>query len=359
MKFSRPLYVLLLSLLSSCAAFQPTPDQLNQEISHYEKQHDYEDALRLIAFIPPGDPDYSHYAKRRKEIEAKIEAYSKDIIQQTDKLIAEGQWAEALNLYDEALDHLPSHSGLRDGLAALHQQQVTAAEVERSRILIARGQWLEQSLPVTRKIATILPRDDKAQEDLRRREKDAQEAAEQLAEVGDNAMQNEDYKLAEQTLPLAARLSDSESIQQSLATLKEYQANKKKKGKRAAERRKARLQRRQQQRKKEIQRLTKLYNQTFGKGQYLQAREHLEKLSKLKPTEVPVEAMRTTLEKTILNKAEEHYQQGVKLYSRNQFEAALAEWEKALKLNPKHQLAKENADRARKVVKKLEELRNK
>jgi tetratricopeptide (TPR) repeat protein len=358
MKF--PVTLVLLSiLLAGCVALQPKLEELDQEIAQYEEQYEYEKALKLIAYVPPKDPEYPRYATKRKEIEGKVEEYSQQTITGAEKLIKEGRWAQALDLYDEAIGRLPNHGGLRDSLAQVHQQQVAAAKAERSKIIIVHGHWLEKSLPVTRKIATILPRDKKAKNKLRQQEKETQLVAEQLAKLGDEAMRKEDYVLAEQTLSLAARLSDSEPIQQSWEKLKKYKAAEKKKGRLAVEQKKSRKKQLEQKRKAEIKRLTAAYNKAFDSERHLNARQHLKSLAELKPAELPIDSMVIRLEKAILDKAEKHYQEGVSLYSQSQFEAALRKWEEALRLNPKHLLAKENAERARKVVKRLQELRKK
>ena len=349
---------LLATLLAGCASLPTQPAQIDEEIAKHEEQHEYEQALRLITHISPQNPEYSRYATKRKEIEEKIQKYSQNIITKATQLLNQERWAEALDLYDEALGHVPSHSGLRDSLAQLHQKQEAAADAEYSKILIARGYWLEQLLPVTRKIATILPRDKEAQKQLQQREREAQQVAIQLAKLGDEAMDKADYDLADQTLTIAARLSGSESIEQSLNKLKAVQTEEEKSRQRAAAQKKARQVREEQQRKEKIQRLSAKYNKAFNDGQYLEARQHLKTLAKLKPAELPIDSMIINLEKTILDTAEKRYQEGASLYSRNQFEAALKKWEETLALNPKHLLAQENAERARKVVRRLQELRN-
>lgn len=52
--------------------------------------------------------------------------------------------------------------------------------------------------------------------------------------------------------------------------------------------------------------------------------------------------------------AENHYREGVKLFMADELEAAILEWEEALRLNPSHPHAKRDTDRARNILQGLE-----
>ena len=67
--------------------------------------------------------------------------------------------------------------------------------------------------------------------------------------------------------------------------------------------------------------------------------------------------MKSALQKVVDVKVSQLFEEGVSAYSRGHFERAARDWRTVLSLEPNHQQAKENLDRAEKVLEKLETLR--
>jgi tetratricopeptide (TPR) repeat protein len=79
----------------------------------------------------------------------------------------------------------------------------------------------------------------------------------------------------------------------------------------------------------------------------------LETLRKIDKSYRDVQNKITTLEKKVRKTSEEHYQNGVKCFMKEDFSGALLEWEKALVLNPGHEKAKRGVKNAARKLGKL------
>jgi len=85
--------------------------------------------------------------------------------------------------------------------------------------------------------------------------------------------------------------------------------------------------------------------------------EALRVLDKADPAEVCVEKTRIAVKNAIKQQAESHYIQGVKHFLNEELQRAIEEWEKTLKLNPKHDKAKKNIKNARSLLEKLKKVK--
>jgi tetratricopeptide (TPR) repeat protein len=85
--------------------------------------------------------------------------------------------------------------------------------------------------------------------------------------------------------------------------------------------------------------------------------EALRLLDKADPADACVEKIRFAVKKTKTQQAEAYYIQGVKYFLNEELENAIKEWEKTLKLNPKHDKAKKNIKNARSLLEKLKKVK--
>ena len=85
--------------------------------------------------------------------------------------------------------------------------------------------------------------------------------------------------------------------------------------------------------------------------------EALHVLDKTDPADDCAEKIRLAVKEAIKQQAEAHYIQGVKHFLNEELQSAIKEWEKALKLNPEHNKAKKNIEKARSLLEKLKKVK--
>jgi tetratricopeptide (TPR) repeat protein len=336
------LFGLIPILLGGCALL---PSQAPQDVDTLLAQQQYGRALESLARVDPKSPDYAAMAERRREVEAQAANYEQAVREQARRYIAIDDWAAALDHYDEALARLPQSMVLRDGLAQLHQQQATVLEGLEIERLLARGNWLKNTRPTYLQITQVDPRSRQARQQLDRFQQQAHEIARQLALHGNRALANQQLDTASKTLLLAQELSDSPAISESVAKLRQEQG---------AQRSRQQQQRQQQQ--QQVQQLQNRYQMARNKDDFLAAREHLLELRKRDPENVRWEQEQQVVEALLQARVEQLFSQGVNAYSRGHYEEAAEAWRETLRLNPRHQLAHDNLQRAERVLERIKQL---
>jgi len=84
--------------------------------------------------------------------------------------------------------------------------------------------------------------------------------------------------------------------------------------------------------------------------------EALRVIDKTDPADVCAKKIRLAVKEAIKQQAEAHYIQGVKYFLNEELQSAIKEWEKALKLNPEHNKAKKNIEKAKSLLEKLKKV---
>lgn len=355
--------LLLLGLLTGCAALdlprfaRLEGTELLAQVDRWVEEREYGRALDALSRADPKDPQYPQLAERRREVEALAAAYEQEVLSNVRSDVEAGNWAGALDRFDQALERLPDSAALRDGLAELHRQQAARIGEVRSEILVHRARWLRASLPLYAKIARIAPRDDTAQERLARHQEEVEEVARELMEQGLAAFEEEDYARAEQFLPLAASLSDAPEVAEAHAKLKAWRSRQREEQEAERHRRQEAAQARREAERRRIERLWQEYDSAFEAKEYNAARNRVERLGELLPKDEAVAQARARLEAAVASAVERLFDQGVSLYSRGRFEEAIERWQRVLELESGHQSAQESLERAQRVMRRVEHLR--
>ncbi len=359
MKITSVLLIGLSAVVHSGCVVVSSYAKLEPQLVQWENDREFGRALDALGQIDPKDPDYSKASKVRKQLERQATEYEQQVRKETAQKQKKGDWAAVLDQYDEALAKHPKSVVIKDGLAKLHlQQRETLDQLEQKR-LIQHGEWLRDVLPVYHEIANVDPRNSEAQNRLKRIIGEAKAISQELALLGNKALADNDLNTAEATLPLAFKLNNDPVIEESLKALRAKQ--KQRSTQLQQTRRKKEQRAREKQKKKEdtISTLVKRFDSAFAKQDYHSARNHLTELKKVDRRYGKLPAMNLSLQKAIDNKVARLFDAGVSAYSRGLFEQAAQEWRNALKLEPNHQQAKENLERAEKVIKNLERLKEK
>jgi tetratricopeptide (TPR) repeat protein len=348
----------LLLLQGGCAVLT-SYSKVEPQIDQWVENREYDRALDALGSIDAKDPQYQQAAEKRRHVEALAANYEQEIRRQTRQNLDQGKWAEALDTYDEALGRLPQSAVLKDGLAQLHHEQ--GEELERLELerLLAHGQWLKQILPTYHDIVRVDPRSRSARQRLEKKQQEAKEIASELALYGNKALANSHLDIADQTLSLAAELSDAPAIEESLKKLRQQQA--KVKAKAQEERHHHRQQQRaaEQAKARRVAELLKAYRKAFANKDYTTASKQLKALQRTDKGNDKWDRLATELEHATEQEAERVFDRGVSAYSRGNFEQAANLWRQALELNPNHKLAQENLERAERVLEKLQQLKQK
>ena len=347
------LLVTLLAQLGGCAYVSTLAGDFDQRIDHWVAEREYGKALNAIDWVRPDDPRYRELQAKRAMIEKLARAYEKDIIGKAQALAGQGDWSGALSLYDQALAHLPNSRALRKGRDRLSVIQLSRSRELEHDLVVQRGKWLARAIPVQERLAQVNPRDRETRrrlEDLRR---EAHEIADKLYADGTDAINADDIPRAQSSLSLAAQLEDAPKIGAALKRVRNRRARSVRHAQKARE--KAANEKHQQQ----VDATVAQYRDALAHGEYVRAQALMMQLEGLAGSDPTIDGMRANLDRTVHARVERYLQDGATAYSLGNFEQALGLWDKALELEPNNTRAKERAERARRVLRNVRELRQK
>ncbi len=314
-------------------------------------------ALDALNAKKQADPNSTRFAELRLQLEADISAYEQDLIHRVVTLIDQGQWAEALAGVDRGFAKVPNSAVLNQHLSKIRERQHFKVDMVKNNLLIFTGEHMARLLPALETIVTIMPRDKAAKSRLDTARKEADELAAGIIELGLKAVSSGDEKRGANLLKLATTLTlnpvvlnayrDFQSIQ---ANIELQKRNKRKKPK-SEQKRRAEAQ--------ELEDASENFEAFFKAKRYDDAKNTLDQIRKNPEHRKLIVPLEKKLQMAIAEHVKSLYQKGADYYSRENYELALERWLAVLQLQPEHEKAKEYTERTKRILARLNQLREK
>lgn len=343
---------LLVAGLGGCAIL-PFQGDVDARVDSLLAREEYGQALQTLAYVPDDDPRHQHFVQRHREVRRLADQYAGRVMSKADALVRDGQWRDALNLYREALNRLPRHPRLREHLTAFRTKQAERIEALELEKLIAEGQWLRTAISIQESIAQVAPDDWSYNSTLDNLHYDAERIAESLTERGLTAMESNDLGTAGRTLPLAAQLKPSARITAAEKKLSAAEAQELRRKRQARER----TRKLEQERRAGALRVS--FEQARADGDLVRARELLKRLLSLAGKDPHNRRLADSFDKQLDAVVQQRLDEGALLYSQGRIEEAMARWRNVLELDPDHEEAGANLERAQRVAQRVQQLREK
>jgi tetratricopeptide (TPR) repeat protein len=278
-------------------------------------------------------------------------------------------------LYREALSRLPDSKSLQQGQQQLlrrHAEHLEKLEMER---VIAKGEWTLKDLEISKLTDANKSGDWFGQYSLNRKLAGANELALELAEHGKHALERKDLTLAQRILPLARNLSTAIESRASNARLQETLQGEElrliNEQQRIADAQLAsqRMRSEQQDKKersainsqeqKKAKRLMADFRKACHESNLAEAQQLRSQLEEQKVDNREFEKLRKQLANDVARHVKHLIEIGATHYSRQQYQEAMDVWQQAQVLDPKNEQLTARIKRVTRVLKKLENLREK
>ncbi len=320
-------------------------------------------------------------------------AYEQRIISEAEAAVHKNQWTTAFKLYQQALNTFPESLVLKQAHNALQQRQTAQlAKLEQER-LIARGEWLLKDLAISQLTDNASSEGWFAAHPAAQKHQQANELAAQLAQLGQQALHQDDLDLAARTLPLAWKLAptaQNKALQEQLRlTIKAHsqqpavatsdlaltpqpdtpsvpapsimpvieqpevpQPDTDKSASHAAAMELS-------HEPNPDKRLLTDFKRALKNGHFTEARQLLEKLQKQGIDKNTIANLHKQLNDNVAGEVKSLMAAGVSDYSQQHYEAALKAWQQAQALAPDNTQLAAHIERVGKILEKLQGLRNK
>ncbi len=285
-----------------------------------------------------------------KQVEKVIADYEAALPKTLDQHISNQRWEEANQLLKQAEHRIPDSPVLKkekNRWRTIQQKEQQHLETQR---LIAESESLYANLTVDQQLLRIDPKNRAANQRSKSYRKKTKLMAENLLQIGSQALAKNDLTLAQKTLPLALQLystSKSRAANHALEDILTQQQQ---------EIMELKQQSLAQQKRQQFKQLTNKLIDALAKAQLVRAITLMKQAEAINRNSEKLQPLKQQLQQKIDQAVEKHLEQGIKHYRQDQFAEAIDEWNQVLKIEPDNKQAQINMLRAEQVLSSLERL---
>ncbi len=341
----------VLPFLSGCgsAFITSKQDDVITQIDVWSEANEYGKAFATLDYVKPKHPQYQKLQLRKITLLAQAKKYEQHIDKQVIKYIKADQWAQALDLLDQAKENYPQSKAITNTeKRLLEQQQKLLASIDKN-ILLQRSQWMIKTRPVYEEKLNTDPRNKSVKIQLDDLNKESKILAQNLTVLSQQAIKRKHYITAKTRINQAITLEPSEKRQEILSQLKS-RAKKSYAKKKQTENRTHKIQQ---------DTLTQEIKQSFADGDFLKTKQLMLKLDKNEENDLQLITLKQELDSSVNEKIRQLQYEANKNYTDGQFHQAINLWRQVLIYDPQNTLAEKNIQRAEKVIDKLNSIREK
>ena len=337
-------------VLAACASLTVPPQPSNDYIAELLKNNKFKAALTALDKWQDSYPGNLDLPKQRKKIADAISRFESDTLKKAKKLDADGQWQDARNVYEEALDKLPSSQPLQNAYSEFSVRRLKYINALKEDIDVAQAKhWLSISADIEA-INKADPNDSDARRWKERRDNERKDLARRLVHYGLAEEDNKHVGTAALRYDLAYQLDPGEFTKPYHERAVRIFAQRKAK--------QEKLSREDQQRQQsKLDQLVEEFDSYLADEEFRLAKQTLTAMEAIDAKSPKVVERRAKLDKQrniALNKA---ILAGKKFYTKGEFDSAINVWRRALQLDPENKELKENIQRAEKFRDNLERLK--
>ena len=337
-------------LVSGCSTYiAAKQDDILTQIDVWANEQEYGKAFETLNYVKKSHPQYERLQQRKKTLQIEVQEYEQNVHQEIINLISKNHWAEALDLLDRAKKKYPQGKILEKTQQLLLDRQANELQKLAQKLMLERSQWMIVALPLYKQKTIISPRDKDFKKQLEALNKEARELATQVTQLSRQEIRQGHYKQAIKHIKQALALHSNSEREQILKQLKKRASKSYKRKKKAKS---AKIKKQQNTILLEIEK-------NFQNGNLIKTRMLINTLNKSERNNPELIQLEQELARSIKYRTQYHFSEANKFYTDGQFQQAIAHWEQVLLYDPENKIARKNILRARKVIKKLQTLREK
>ncbi len=328
--------------LSSCAYIYSKGDNVAERVKKLANAKEYGLALDTLAYIQPDHFNYVFLMSEKKQIQILANQFEKKSLNQAQIQVDSKHWAEAMNIYDSALNKLPKSKALQKARKLFIAKRDKYLNQLRNKLLISNAKTLSDTTATTKEIAQVNPNDNKAKNQLRSHIREVELTAEKLLSCAEDGIKSKDVQLAEECLNLASNLSTTVDTNKEIAVLNKKLNHIRKKQIKTN--------------KKSIQVVSNQLAHIKTNTQLIRYQKKVLALYKKNKSNKKIIHLKKELDSRISVILKKGIKQGQELYSQGRIQPALDKWNELHQLAPANQKLNDYIHRAKRVLKKIQSL---
>lgn len=334
----------------SCASLSIPKQPSDDYIATLLESNKFDAALMAIDKWQQDFPNDIELPKQRKQITQAISRFETDTLKTASQLDAKGQWQDAKNVYETALETLPSSQPLQNAYSEFSVRRLNYINTLKEELDVAQAKhWLSVSTNIEAVYRTA-PNDNEARSWKERSDMDREHLARRLVSYGLVHEDNKHFGTAALRYDLAYKLAPSEFTQpyheRAVKTFSERKAKQKK------------IAREDQQRQRsKLSQLADAFDRYLSQEEFSLARQTLGAMEVIDSKAPEVIQRKTQLDRQRTIALDKAIQDGKQFYTKGEFGGAIRAWTEALQLDPDNKELKENIQRAKTFRENLERLK--
>jgi len=331
--------------LSGCALIHSLDKDLDKQIDVWIQEREFTKAMDALNLVRHTHPKYQILQQKKREVIQASTAYESASLARANELLLTQQWDAAEKVLNDSLEKLPDSKKVRQAYQEFIKQRATYLKSLYYQLYINKAEWLVKNKDINNKLERVLPKNRDTRNAIDQHKQEIEHVHKQLVVCGIEAMDIEDLNLAEQCFLLANELKPSADIKGTLADIQKQLS------------------------RLEKQKVVTLSNrgrylldksqQTMQEGKLKQALDLYEQIPAKDRRHGLVKSYKQELDKRINQNVTQGIEVGRKLYSQGEIEQALAIWNDLTKLAPDNEYLNSHIDRAKRVLEKLNRLKQK
>ncbi|SHE76031.1 hypothetical protein SAMN04487965_0593 [Microbulbifer donghaiensis] len=344
------LWFLLLPLLPACSLI-PTQQQALEDfpadaLQQVRQQSAELGRLQNLATATPAQQ------QQIKQLHSSLRQFERNVIHTASRLEKQDDWHGAERVLQGAKDILPQSQALYSAHQQFSERRQLHEERVRMELAIHRGEQLLKDAETYQRLQQLKGPDVLTWLELQNFHRKCRGSAQALQQHAQQALQREDYTLAQRGLKIARRLYGSDLLQDENQREKIDQDL-------ALANRQLRPTKRHpagDSQKKDNQILVAEVQQALDAGDLLGARHHLNRLQQESPQDPLLLPLQSQFRTQLDARLEAAIKRGNDLYSEGKIERAVEIWREAKALDPENVELLTNIARAEKVLENLKAL---
>jgi len=332
----------------------PTAERLKQ-LDRFLAAQEFDQALSLIAGTPRLDSNAIELEKEWGIIVGELHLFEKSTISKALGQEQNDDWPGAKASYEKAMETAGTSQDLqgaqRNMLLRFQRKMQALANEE----LIVNGEWLVVKLPLLEKQHGNDPDNQLIKWRYEHTRDEARETGAKLLQLGEEMLAENNIDMARRSIPLAAELFVGQGSKDALNRVNTILQGRKERFLKNQERLRRNQEKIDKARdKKQID----AFNSAMAYGKLSVAREYLVTLTSGPDAPIEAEFMQERLDREIVDYVRVETEIGTAFYRVGEYEQAINVWQDIIELVPDCEIVKNKLDRAKRIVEKLEALRD-
>ena len=340
MRFISALIIIIgILALSGCAYLNSFSSKLPDKIEELSQEKKYGEALDILAYIKPTNPDYAILMKQKKKLTLIVTELEQKTIKDSRKYLAQKKWLKTQTILESALTKIPDNEAVNKE----YDEFIIKRDAHLKNIEIAlvqnKAHWLIENTSVKQSIERILPDAEDKYSELKDFRLQITRISDKLVDCVEFSLKRKKWLQANKCYELVKKLDpEALSKKQNKVILTQLLSV-------------------QRQNEKSINDKSKTLivelKQGFSHENLLRAHQHLVLISHQENATVKMKKLSRELEKKYRQRIKEGIDAGRKLYSSGKIEASLKVWNALLVIDVQNEKLREHINRANRVVENL------